>query len=384
MSMLAVLVLTARAEKPLVLHQQEVGPALAVRGVARVAELAEDELAVSTLSDLLADAPPMLAGDGDLATCAGEAHDGAPLAEAITTAEGQLDYAEFPEARASLEAGLTSLACLQGPLDTELVARAWYLHGMSFLGEEDKPGAWESFGRTWHYDRAMGWDDTYPPDGKATFEAARAEQDATDLTRVAVIPDGELVVDGESRKVSEVVSLAPGHHVLQAPEGQASAVLDLPTGASSELLLPWALDDRTLSAVATSDAQQLLSWALSGRGHPQVLVYLPDRPVWSLDTTSGTWTPLDVAISELPPVERSLRRPVRIAGLVTTGVGVGVTALALQQGNVASRRADQAPDEASYDAAAAAHERWFYSYLGGLGVTGAGVLTFGASFVLPE
>ncbi len=382
--MLAVLVLTARAEKPLVLHQEEVGPALAVRGIARVADLAEDQLAVSTLPELLAEAPPMLAGDGNLATCAGETHDGSPLSEAITTAEGQLDYAEFPEARASLEAGLSSLACLKGPLDTELVARAWYLHGMSFLGEEDKPGAWESFGRTWTYDRAMGWDDTYPPDGKATFEASRAEQDATDLTRIAVLPDGELVVDGEHEKISEVLGLPPGRHILQNPQGEATAVLDLPSEASAELLLPWAIDDRTLAAVATTDAQQLLSWALSGRGHPQVLVYLPDRPVWSLDTTSGTWTPLDVAISELPPIERSLRRPVRVAGLVTTGVGVGVTALALQQGGAASRRADSAIDDVAYEEAATAHERWFYSYLGGLGVTGAGVLTVGASFVLPD
>ena len=384
MSMLAVLVLTAHAEKPLVLHEEAVGPALAIRGVARVAELPEDELAVSTLEDLLAGVPPMLAGDGTLSTCAGEPHDGSPLAEAITTAEGQLDYAEFSEARASLEAGLASLACLQGELDGDLVARAWYLHGIGFLGEEDKPGAWESFGRTWHYDRAMGWDDTYPPDGKATFEAARAEQDATDPTRISVLPDGELIVDGEARKVSEVLSLAPGHHVLQAPSSLASGVLELPAEASSELLLPWAIDDRTLGAVATSDAQDLLAWALSGRGHEQVLVYLPDRPVWSLDTTTGAWTPLDVAISELPPPERSLRKPVRIAGLVSTGVGLGVTALSLQQGSTASRRADEAPDTASYEDAATAHERWFYGYLGGLGLAGAGVVTTGVSFVLPD
>ncbi|GEM_PF-2065960 len=381
LSILASLTATAA---PLVLHEASVGPALAVRGVARIAEVDEQDLAVSTLPSLLADAAPLLAGDGELRPCTGEPTSHEALGVAIDEAAGALDYAEYAQARAVLDTALASLPCLFEPLQPELVARAWYLHGMAWLGEGDKPKAWSDFGRTWHYDQGLDWDDTYPPDGKATFEAARAEQAATDTTRLEVLPPGTLVVNGETVRAAEVLDLRPGRHVLQTPESYTTALLDLPPGAEAELLLPWELDDRSLTSVATSDTQALLAWALSGRGHDTVYVYLPDRPLWTLDTTTGTWTPLSVAISEVPPPVYSVRNTVRSASFATTGAGLLLTGVALWRGSVAAERGNAATDDVSYNAAARAHERWFYTYLGGLGVTGAGVLGFSASFVLPE
>ena len=385
-----------------VLYLPEQGPDAAIAKVALHDAQKLSSVTALTLDELTDDDAPRLTGGIATGCMAGPAST-ETIATLVDHAEGALTYMELEEAQLKLAHALADELCLDVPVDAKLAARAHYLYGVAAVRADDKPQAWESFQRALRYDPELVWDERFPPEGRATFDAAGAELASMDLQDFRVVGGTRVWVDGHERET--LSQLTPGPHTVQVQVGDelVTVLAELNAGVEGTLVLPAGLQDGDLSMAADADGRAALGAALHALGGAEVwYVSLPDA-LWKLDPASGVWTDVLAApdvttmpYSGLPvvepvgepvgePVAEVERQPARallaVGGVAVVGGGVTM-AVAASQGRTLWQTAEAAPNAASWDVAATGYAESETRFKRAAVVTGVGAAALATGVVV--
>jgi len=326
----------------------------------------------------LAARPGRVEGGGTLSWCAGAPTSVDSLASEIEAAEKAMAYMEHKKAAEILTGASASTGCLADAVDSEVLARLYYLQGIvaQRSGFDDK--ASEAFADALVFQPDMSWDDTFPPKAKALFEAAKEAGQGAGVPLV-VVPAQDLTMDG----APVGGSLAPGRHLVQA-QGQ-TAWLEVFPGTSPTLVLPLGLAEDALSPF-DSDAQAVLA-AVAGDDTVHVVA---DGAIWV--HAEGAWTSAE--LPKAPKAPREPREPrertpreggrpaVAIAGAGVTVAGAGLWAVSARNASTIHAGAQEAVYWDDYTQMVDDLERAVLMGRVGQGLTGVGLAVTAGGTVL--
>ena len=376
-----------------VLYLPEEGPDAAIAKVALHDQQKLSEMTALVLGELTDDDEARLKG-GFATACMGGPATVEDIRVLVDEAEGDLTYMELDSAQLKLAHAMADELCLDVPVDAPLAARAHYLYGVAAVRAGDKPQAWESFQRALRYNPELVWDERFPPEGRATFDAARAELGSMQRQDFRVVGGSKVWVDGHPRDT--LSQLTPGPHTVQVGDELVTVLAELNAGMPGTLVLPAGLVDADLAMAADAEGRDVLGAALHAIGGAEVwYVSLPDA-LWKLDPASGEWTDLlePAEVTTMPysgepvvepvvePTERQPGRALMAVGGVAV-VGGGLTmAVAASEGRTLWQAAQAAPNGASWDLAAAGYRESETKFNRAAAVTGVGAAVLATGVVV--
>jgi len=308
---------------------------------AALARVAEDtgrppeELVATTLPTLLSGRPPLLIGGGALETCAGEPAGPEAFQQALSAAESSMAFMEYGQALSELEEAAGLLGCLATPADPEAASRLHYLRGLCFFFADEPEAARAAWVQAHRFHPGLRWDDNFPPDGQAVFEAARALVDADQPATLAIIPalaSDTLWLDGRLVPLEAGgFSIPAGTHLVQLGSEPVTTVqLQLAPGSSNTLVLPGTLPADAVAWIADETLRPVVSAALEVALGTGARVYAVSDGVTWTGTAGGTsWEALEQIPTPVPePVEPVLPGPHRKRTwyVFTSGAAVGALA----------------------------------------------------------
>ncbi len=330
------------------------------------------------LSDLILEQAPALMGGGRLVPCTAEPQPLSALATHLDRAEDALPLLDLVVASDALDDAEQVLSCLEEAVAGSLAARVPYLRGMVAALGEDPEGAQAAFEAALVLRPSLAWDDTWAPDLRPPFEAARVAVEARRPAELALLPapaPGMVWVDGRPTETTNgALTLSPGRHWLQLP-GTPWRTWALEVGEDDVLTLvvPGELGPE-VAAWATDPARRSQLEPLLG------LVVEPGTAVqvqagkdrWRVETGAGNWEPVRPSI-------HPGRWVALVGGAVAAGSAVVATSSWLQARGAVSD-ADTAGDWNDYREARTSYEqaaeRYKAAWIGegvGLAVLGVGV-----------
>ena len=237
-----------------------------------------------------------LEGGGALSWCGSSPVAADAVRARLAQAETSIAYMEFQAAATTLDAAIADLVCLVEPLDGALAARLHFLDGLVAHRTGALDEATAAFLRAFDFQPDLPWDETFPPKALSLFEQTRARWQALPRVDLALVPDGEVRIDGRPTRAP---ALTPGPHLVRL--GQALAVLEVVPETSPELVIP-----ALLVADTAPTGEALLSALSRVFGEHSMPVVLEGR-VWTHE--SGSWQ--DQALT---PPAAPVAEPVSVAG----------------------------------------------------------------------
>ncbi len=381
MSPLTPLLLSLAARAGTVVIHAPGDPDAAVARAAGDTETAAELLQPVDLPALLTENAPLTVSGGALVACATEATRWGDLGGAVKQAEGDLAYAEYPEALISLAPAVAGVACLQTPAGSAEIARVFYLQGMAHLGAGDTEAASAAYSQALLFQPTLAWDDDFEPSGRDVFDAARktlSEQSRASLTIAPLAPPVRLWIDAQPA-IASPVTLPPGRHHVQlarAADGPRETFwLTLDASADATLLAPAALPVNLTVWVDDPIRRAELALLLSAVLEPDVAALIPtDQITWELTAPDRTWQERTAAPTCTLPCAAKWTGAALAAG---TGVWA---AIAFGQAAAAAAVVNEATTGAAQQAALvdfeAADQRWIRARTAAT----AGVVVFGAAF----
>ncbi|MBW2254357.1 MAG: hypothetical protein JRI25_07150 [Deltaproteobacteria bacterium] len=346
----------------------------AVAKVVEDASRAPEELAATTLPDLLAGRPPLLIGGGALETCQGEPATAETFWEALSVAESSMAFMEYGQALGELEDAAQVLGCQTTPADTTSASRLHYLRGLSFFFAEESEAARAAWVQAHRFHPGLKWDDNFPPDGQMVFEAARALVDADEPTTLVIVPtpsEGALWLDGRRMQLEAgALSIPGGKHLAQFGAERVTTV---------QLQL----------APGSSNTRSVLSAALeSALGTGEQVYAVHDGITWTGTAGGTSWEALEILPvpvptppEEVPPEARRKKTRWLFASGTTVAVVGGLAAMAMyftalgEHGDAvdAWTVADYKQRETKFLTARSRYRVFSWVAVGGVGVAVAGI-----------
>jgi hypothetical protein len=174
--------------------------------------------------------PPVLLAGGQASGCP-EGASPAPVAEALSRAEGSLLYGRFEEALSALIQARQAVLCSGEPVSAPALARIELLTGLIAQERGDETTARARYLAALGYDPQIPWPSSYHAERRALFDTARAELPSA-TTELAVRPlQPPATLDGQPLPLAVPV----GEHVVQVGAVAVHVVLD---EAPNRLVVP--------------------------------------------------------------------------------------------------------------------------------------------------
>ncbi len=146
--------------------------------------------------------------------CSGPASTSAGVRDAVTMAEGRLNYAEYGKALETLRPGIAALGCLGEPAEASVAGRMFLLAGIAAYGAGEEAEAAAAFRRAQHFQPGLPYDERLPPVAQDLYREVAGEGLRTRLWVSGVTApiwlDGRVMQPG-----AEGTELAAGTHLIQ-------------------------------------------------------------------------------------------------------------------------------------------------------------------------
>jgi hypothetical protein len=267
---------------------------VAVHRAAADSGVAVWELDPVRISDMLPEGVPVIVGAGARPGCDGKPATNLELRESVARIEGRVSYQQFPEAARELKAAKAAFTCLAEPAEASLGARLFFLDGLHAQLTDDVALARAAFERALLFSPALRWDESYPPEQRALFDAAVAAHGRFPRANLLVVGgagESTLSVDGRVTRVDTAVSLPVGIHLIQVLEPDVSTFEEqIHPSVATALVLPGHIADATVEQAGDPAGQRLLTAFVE---HADVDA--PEAYVWSGTETwrvTDAWEPL--------------------------------------------------------------------------------------------
>jgi len=337
-SALIALALTAGAAE-IVLYDGNVPDEVAA---AVTAISAEADPVVRTLSDLVDRREPILRGAGTIAGCDGKRLPASHLRDRLKSIEGAWLYQEFVEAQGTVHDTVGELACLEGPVPTQLLVRLHYLDALARFQNEDEPGAASAFDRALSIDSDFAWDANFADDSKRILDIQKAAMAEWATVYVEVVPIEGATVDGRAVPKGGL-EVNAGMHLIQAGSGDRlhGYLLEVDEGSQVTVVAPAATPVAALQWVALDDRQRELSLLLAALTERDEVVWIvQDDSIWKGVPSKRSWdkvgewvepkvhAPEPVAPDPTPPDDSVTPEPIETSqGLPKEAITIPLTAM---------------------------------------------------------
>ncbi|MCK6526322.1 hypothetical protein L6R50_01745 [Myxococcota bacterium] len=300
-------------------------------------------------SAALAPGVPFVVGSSAVGRCGANPVSLEALRSSLAAVRQEVDGLLLPAARRDLGVVDAAIPCLGDVVEGRDLTTPQFLRGVLEFYDGRIDGATEAFRAALDSDPTLQWDDSYPPDVKEVFERARAGAAVAALApakvRVALSEGSQGFLDGKPLREG-MASVAPGAHLFQVRRDDVVRTVRFEADAAREVGLydgesAWArLTSGDGGAEATSllaalaaahGAGRACAWTGRARGpvacwdQGQAVAVVgasPSDPAAAVAAAaSGAGRPAGGGSS----VGRGVSAAVLIGGLVTAGVGAGMT-----------------------------------------------------------
>ncbi len=318
-------------------------PSDALRRAAEAAAVEPNQVALQTITELLAGATPFPAGGSHTRACTlPSAPSAERTAEALRIAIRDVLHDEALDIGGRL---IDLLPCQAANANPNDLALAWFRYGYVLALERQSEPARAAFSQALVFDPTLTWDPNLAPDGAPLFSSARTDLLSAPPARLTLYPPpAGLRWDGVAPAGTEATfeGIRPGWHVVEwGDDGQPRTPLaiELGPGANEALLFPGLVADDALTGVVRGDpllatvVEQALppfspAWAVIGRD-----VYV--RP-----TAGVPWKPVEQPNDTLPRVLRWTALGSTGAGAILVGSGAAIALTSVREGAAADSRND--------------------------------------------
>ena len=133
---------------------------------------------------------------------------------ALNNVTAALDYMELEKADGHLLRVESNLRCLDEPVSPELLAKIYFISGLTHFYREEKEKTVEQWKQAYIFDATLGWDDQFEPSGKPLFEETLSDLKLTAQSTIVIFPSTAAInVDGHLRNTSS--NIDSGKHLVQ-------------------------------------------------------------------------------------------------------------------------------------------------------------------------
>lgn len=258
-----------------------------------------DQLDLIAFRDLIA-SPPAALGAAVMRHCAAEPVDMTALRTELSRAEGAWRLHDPQTAMDHLDLAVAWMSCLTVLAEPAPLARLFLLRGALLAQDGAAEEALDEVNTALAFDPDLAWDDTFPAEGEALLEAARASAIAH---RISLTPPGTTSgpwLDGHLATGASI-AVRSGLHLIQVAStaGLRSAWLFVRQDAA--LVIPTGYHRSDLTRIATvGDGDPLLT-LLRGSFSDLAAAYVASGGGLWLVTVEGE--EMSVSLLESPPVE---------------------------------------------------------------------------------
>lgn len=200
--------------------------------------------------------------------------------------EYSLSYFELDKAQQLSVRAEANLECLSEPPDLATVAELFYLRGLTLYYNNQSELAQEAFLQSFIYKPNMGWNDTYAPDAKDTFEAARKQYADLKAVPLTVYPEsakGRLWINGTPVYRDVPLTLTTGINHVQILGSQIeNLTLEIDEETPEvNLVVPSAVDEIGLAWLDKPNKRAEVGTILN-------LLY-PNNPTYFISSKDSVW-----------------------------------------------------------------------------------------------
>lgn len=238
--------------------------------------------------DSLLTLPPRTLGPATLRACAGAPTRAADLAGNAVRAEARWRDQDAQGAMDQLDLGIASVGCLGDRVEPDVVSGLFLLRGGLLAAAGDLEGARAEVRTALSLAPAAAWGASLPEEGRAIFDAVRAETATVLLTVSPATGGARPAVDGKTAP-EEPVPLRSGLHLVQLPSTSGLRSAWLTVAGDATLVLPGSYRrpvlERMSDEAARVDVERLL--LATSNGGP---VYVTSQGGLWLVSAEGTTT----------------------------------------------------------------------------------------------
>lgn len=304
------------------------------------AGVAVEVLELQTIVDMTSSAHPQLLsmrGDSNsiekLKSCAGNAITNKHVQNYTQTAFNHYSYYELEKSGAALDKAESSLVCLQELFNGEDVRSMYYLKGILEQSQGRDAESKQAFSSAIRIKPDLQWNNTFAPDAKPIFDAAKEEFSNLNSVPLTLVPQtaaSSLWINGTPLLDVDNPSIYAGTNIIQIV-GLETTTYEITIPADVDgvrLILPSTLPNTAYTWASDPEKSTQLSEVLSVILKEESSVYVHDSgKVWTSDVGQFKWTELEVpkfAETRLN-AKKITGQTLFWTGLATSAVGFGLS-----------------------------------------------------------
>jgi len=274
---------------------------LAVSYTAAATDLSPEVLEAVDPTKLM-NLPLSLGEQGTIEECSGTTMSSARLKQLSQKLDMALAYYELDKAQEYFNTAEQGLLCLNTILDTDIVARLYYLKGLLDYNNGDESKTLEAYENAIRFKPNLNWDPVFPPDSQPLFEQAKSDFSSRQGVPVNVYPESAkalLWINGMPATDSASLTLNKGDNFLQYEgiEMKNARVVLSEDDTEVTLVVPPAINKDIISWVDNEDNASELEVILETLyPNGQTIYAVKEGLVYrlTLSENTDTWTELEV------------------------------------------------------------------------------------------